>query len=74
MQMQRLPCVASMCDRRRPCGWRLQPEKMPVRSFPTVNAAFGRLEQAGVLREVTGRKRGRLFAYDAYLSLLQAKL
>ena len=28
-------------------------------SAPTVNAAFARLEEAGVLREVTGRKRGR---------------
>jgi Fic family protein len=42
-------------------------------SVPTVNAALGRLEQAGILREVTGRKRGRLFVYDAYLSLLQAE-
>ncbi|MBA3408906.1 MAG: Fic family protein [Solirubrobacterales bacterium] len=42
-------------------------------SVPTVNAALGRLEKAGVLREVTGRKRGRLFVYDAYLSLLQAE-
>ncbi len=42
-------------------------------SAPTVNAAFARLEQVGVLREVTGRKRGRLFAYEAYLELLQAE-
>ena len=42
-------------------------------SVPTVNAALGRLEQAGILREVTGRRRGRLFVYDAYLSLLQAE-
>jgi Fic family protein len=42
-------------------------------SVPTVNAALGRLEQAGILREVTGRKRGRLFVYDAYLSLLQTE-
>jgi Fic family protein len=42
-------------------------------SAPTVNAAFARLEQVGVLREVTGRKRGRLFVYEAYLELLQAE-
>ncbi len=42
-------------------------------SVPTVNAALARLEQAGILREVTGRKRGRLFVYDAYLALLQAE-
>jgi Fic family protein len=42
-------------------------------SIPTVNAALGRLEHAGVLREATGRKRGRLFVYDDYLDLLQAE-
>jgi Fic family protein len=42
-------------------------------SVPTVNAALARLEQVGILREVTGRKRGRLFVYDAYLALLQTE-
>ena len=42
-------------------------------SAPTVNAAFTRLEDVGVLREVTGRKRGRLFVYEQYLELLQAE-
>jgi Fic family protein len=42
-------------------------------SVPTVNAAVARLEEAGVLREVTGRKRGRVFVYHAYLALLQAE-
>jgi Fic family protein len=42
-------------------------------SAPTVNAAFARLEDVGILREVTGRKRGRLFVYEAYLDLLQAE-
>ncbi len=42
-------------------------------SVPTVNAAVARLQTAGILREVTGRRRGRLFVYDAYLELLQAE-
>ena len=42
-------------------------------SVPTVNAALVRLEEAEILREVTGRRRGRLFVYDAYLELLQAE-
>ncbi len=42
-------------------------------SVPTVNATFARLQTAGILREVTGRRRGRLFVYDAYLELLQAE-
>jgi Fic family protein len=40
-------------------------------SVPTVNGALARLEQAGIMREVTGRRRGRIFVYDAYLTLLQ---
>jgi len=39
-------------------------------SEPAVYAAVARLERAGVLREVTGRQRGRLYAYDAYLEVL----
>src|SRR4051794_2060727 len=42
-------------------------------SAPTVNAAFARLQEAGILHEVTGRKRGRLFVYADYLRLLQAE-
>jgi Fic family protein len=42
-------------------------------SVPTVNAAFTRLEEVGILREVTGRRRGRLFVYADYLELLQAE-
>jgi Fic family protein len=39
-------------------------------SFPTVTAAVGHLEKLGVLREITGKRRRRLFAYDAYLQIL----
>jgi Fic family protein len=42
-------------------------------SVPTVNAALARLQQSGILREATGRRRGRVFVYDAYLELLQAE-
>lgn len=41
--------------------------------FFNVNAGLARLEDAGILREVTGRRRGRVFVYDAYLALLQAE-
>ncbi len=37
-------------------------------SFPTVSSAVGLLEQLGIARELTGKRRNRLFAYDAYLS------
>ena len=34
--------------------------------------AVGVLEQLGVLHETTGRRRDRIFGYDAYLQLLRA--
>ncbi len=42
-------------------------------SAPTVNGAFTRLEAAGILHEVTGRRRGRVYVYTEYLRLLQAE-
>lgn len=39
-------------------------------SLPTVNAALADLERLSVLREVTGRKRGRVFSYWRYLAIL----
>ena len=37
---------------------------------PPVYAAVGRLEEIGILSEVTGRRRGKVYAYDEYLALL----
>ena len=39
-------------------------------SPPTVANAVRRLESLGILRETTGKQRGRLFVYDAYLDIL----
>lgn len=39
-------------------------------SDPPVYAAIARLQEAGILSEVTGRKRGRVYTYDEYLALL----
>jgi Fic family protein len=39
-------------------------------SDPPVYAAVRRLEGAGILREVTGRQRGKLYVYDEYLARL----
>jgi Fic family protein len=39
-------------------------------SAPTVNAALADLERMGVVEEVTGRKRGRVFGYRSYLAIL----
>ncbi|MFO1483989.1 MAG: Fic family protein [Verrucomicrobiaceae bacterium] len=43
--------------------------KMNV-SLPTATKAMQRLQTLGIVRETTGGKYGRLYAYDAYLSIL----
>lgn len=43
--------------------------KMNV-SLPTATKAMQRLQTLGIVREITGGKYGRLYAYDAYLSIL----
>jgi Fic family protein len=39
-------------------------------SFPTVGKALELMAAAGIVREMTGKRRHRLFAYSKYLSLL----
>jgi hypothetical protein len=39
-------------------------------SEPPVYQALEHLERLGIARETTGRQRGRLYAYDRYLALL----
>lgn len=40
-------------------------------SFPTTSKYVKRFSDAGILKEVTGRTRGRVFAYDEYLQILR---
>jgi Fic family protein len=39
-------------------------------SFPTVQSAFASLHGLGLINEVTGKERGRIYAYSEYLSIL----
>ena len=39
-------------------------------SFPASSAAMDLLAELGIAREITGRRRNRLFVYDRYLSIL----
>jgi Fic family protein len=39
-------------------------------SKPTANAALAQLVKLGVVEEITGRQRGRVYAYQAYLRIL----
>jgi Fic family protein len=39
-------------------------------SFPTAGSAVDLLVKLGIARELTGKRRGRVFVYDRYLSIL----
>ncbi len=39
-------------------------------TFPTAAGAVEHMQQLGILREITGKQRGRLFAYRQYLDIL----
>ena len=40
-------------------------------TLPTVNSAIAAMEEIKILREITGRRRDRVYEYDAYMSILQ---
>jgi Fic family protein len=40
-------------------------------SFPAVASTVARLEKLGLMREITGRQRGRLYVYSDYLDILK---
>jgi Fic family protein len=39
-------------------------------TFPTVAAAIDHMQRLGILHEITGRQRHRLFAYRGYMDIL----
>jgi Fic family protein len=40
-------------------------------TMPTVNSALKQLQTLGIVEEITGKRRGRVFAYRQYLAVLQ---
>jgi DNA-binding transcriptional regulator YhcF (GntR family) len=36
----------------------------------TINKALGHLEQLGIVKELTARKRNRLFSYEGYIEIM----
>ncbi|QND75176.1 hypothetical protein [Tardiphaga robiniae] len=38
-----------------------------------MNAAIELLRKIGILKEITGKRRDRVYAYDAYLNILRDK-
>ena len=41
-------------------------------AYPTANGLMAQLSSLGLVREVTGQKRGRVFCYTPYVELLNA--
>jgi len=39
-------------------------------SAPTVNAALADLKRLGIVTEITGKRRNRVFSYQSYLDIL----
>jgi Fic family protein len=39
-------------------------------TMPTVNSALAELERLKIVMEITGRRRGRVFCYKAFLDIL----
>ena len=56
--------------RRRPLTSTKQLKELSGLSFPTASKAIEVLVDLGIAREITGGRRNRLFAYDAYLAIL----
>jgi len=56
--------------RRRPLTSAKQLKELSGLSFPTASKAIEALVGLGIAREITGGRRNRLFAYDAYLAIL----
>ena len=56
--------------RRRPLTSTRQLQELSGLSFPTAGKAIETLVELGLAREITGGRRHRLFAYDAYLAIL----
>jgi Fic family protein len=54
----------------RPVSSLQQVSRISGLSFPTAGSAMDVLVSLGIAREMTGRRRNRVFAYDAYLAIL----
>ena len=59
-----------MALRRRPLSSINQLKQLSGLSFQTASKAIETFVGLGIAREITGGRRNRLFAYDAYLAIL----
>jgi Fic family protein len=54
----------------RPVGTVAWLSKETKLSLPTVTSALRKMEEAGLVREITGHRRNRIFSYPRYLDIL----
>ncbi|MQA90401.1 MAG: Fic family protein [Gemmatimonas sp.] len=59
---------AKLCER--PLASIAKLHELTGMSIPTITRGLEALEGLGIVRETTGRRRGRVYAYDRYLQLL----
>ena len=65
-----MPSACSTALHRRPlCGLRQLLSDAGM-TFPTASKAMQTLVSLGIARELTGKRRNRIFVYDAYLNIL----
>jgi hypothetical protein len=63
-----------LADRVTPCAWPTDLSVAAARTiigttYPAADDLISCLPQRGIVREITGRKRNRIFRYQAYVSL-----
>jgi Fic family protein len=56
--------------KRRPILSLSQVSESAALSFPAASSAMALVSELGIARELTGRRRNRLFVYDRYLAIL----
>jgi Fic family protein len=56
--------------RKRPLTSTKQLMELSGLSFPTASRVIETMVELGIAREITGGRRNRLFAYNAYLAIL----
>ena len=58
------------CFRRRPLTTQTELQSMSQKTFPTISKAVAKLTDAGIVREITGRQRSRIYVYAEYMAIL----
>ena len=46
-------------------------QRMTGTTYSAANELVGRLEEQGILKEITGRRRNRVFRYEGYVGLFE---